>query len=193
MAMKRTLFATAMEAVEFALTNLHTSTVGRVTAVNGTTIDVKPVVNRLVDGVEREMPVFPEVLPLTLQGGGSYIKFPIAVGDSVLLIFCERSFDRWYASDGDGLPYEQRMHDYSDAVAIVGMNPAASAIGNVATTAINGDVNMVGNLDLTGDVVIDGDLSVSGTITCKKMVVDGIDFGTHVHTGDDGGTTSGPR
>lgn len=192
MAQKRTLYATAMEAVEFALTNLHTSTVARVTAVNDTTIDVKPVVNRLVNGREVEMPVFPDVLPLTLQGGGSYIKFPVSVGDSAILIFCERSFDRWYSGDGDGLPYEQRMHDYSDAVAIVGLNPEASAIANVDTTAINGDVNMTGNMDIQGDVSIEGDMSVSGTITCAKLVVNGIDFSTHTHTGDDGGSTSAP-
>lgn len=187
MALKRTLFSTTREVIDFALSNLHTSTIARVVAVNESTVDVQPVISRQVGSEEVTPPVFPDVILFTLQGGSSFIKLPINVGDSVLLVMSERSFDRWYSGDGDGLPYEYRMHDYSDAIAIGGLNPEASAIANVDTTTINGDVNMNGTLN------IDGDLNVTGTITCKKLVVDGIDFATHTHTGDDGGSTSPPR
>lgn len=199
-------------ALENALANLHTTTVARITAVNGTTIDCQPVINRLVNGVSRELPVFVDVPPITLQGGTSYIKMPYSVGDYCLLFFAERCFDRWYEGDDNALPAEYRMHDYSDGFALVGVNNRAGAIdvpgviqligdlfaqgnhtheGNVTQT---GDYTITGNVTINGNLTVNGDIGCTGTLTVAAASIGGIPFGTHVHVeNDNGGPTDGPQ
>lgn len=70
----------------------------------------------------RKYPALVDV-PVVFSGsGGRRIKFPVAVGDSVLVIFAARSVDRWLARGGRNVdPGDQRDHDLSDAVAIPGL------------------------------------------------------------------------
>jgi len=199
------------------LADTHTATIGRVIAVNSKTIDVQPVLNRQVKGESISLPVFSQVPPVFLQGGGSYHAFPIAKGDYCLLIITERCFDSWYNGQDGVSPVEYRMHDYSDGFAIVGINPASGAItipsviqetgdtnqdgdfthqgdreqtGNYTITGNItqvGDVDLTGNLTQVGDMAIDGKLDVTGDITCNDIIVNGISFNSHVH----GGVVSG--
>lgn len=160
-----------------ALANLHTATVAKVTAVHETTIDCRPVINRVVRGESVQLPDFVEVPPISLQGGGSYTAYPIAVGDYCLLLFTERCFDRWYAGSDFQAPLEARMHDYSDGFAIVGINPQAAAIPipEVVTTIGDayqqGDYVHEGNREHTGDyvhtgsTVHEGDREHTGAVT----------------------------
>lgn len=148
---QRQLTETIADALQYAMSNLHTATIARVTAVNSTTIDCQPVINRVVDGRPVQLPVFAQVPTVTLQGGGSYTKYPIAVDDYCLLIFTERCFDRWWAGVDNAPPLEFRMHDYSDGIAIVGVNPLASAIANVDVITQVGDSVHQGSLERTGN------------------------------------------
>ena len=100
------------DAIGEALSNLHTATIAKVTAVQEKTISVQPVINRAVDGKSITLPQFTKVPPLFMQGGGSYTAHPIAVGDYCLLILTERCFDRWYSGSDFQDPAEFRMHDY---------------------------------------------------------------------------------
>lgn len=181
MADKKQLTNSIAAALDNALANLHTMTVARITAVNATTVDCQPVINRTVNGESVELPVFVDVPPISLQGGSSYIAFPLAVGDYCLLFFAERCFDRWYEGDDFALPAEYRMHDYSDGFALVGVNNRAGGIDiPTETTQVVGDLN------------ITGDLNVTGRITCANLTVGGIDFLTHVHPENDSGGPTGP-
>ena len=152
--------------------NLHTSTVAKVVAVKEKTIDCQPVVNRLVNGKSIELPVFVDVPPVFLQGGSSHTTYPIAIGDYCILMFCERSFDKWYQGTDFVTPIELRMHDYSDGFALVGINPLASALPIPDTTT------HTGNMKINGDLEINGNLEVTGILTLA-----GINFNTHVHGG----------
>ena len=193
------------DAIGEALSNLHTATIAKVTAVQEKTISVQPVINRVVDGKSITLPQFTKVPPLFLQGGGSYTAHPIAVGDYCLLILTERCFDRWYSGSDFQDPAEFRMHDYSDGIAIVGINPQAGAltipsvIQQTGDTNQDGDYNRQGSLVQIGDMTITGNLHVNGNITCTGKLtaatatIGGIDFGTHTHPGDSGGTTGGPQ
>src|SRR5699024_8744323 len=105
-----------------ALANLHTIVVARVTVVHDTTVNCRPVINRVVNGESIALPEFIEVPPVFLQGGSSYTAHPIAPGNSCLLLITERCFDRWYAGSDFQPPLEMRMHDYSDGFALVGVN-----------------------------------------------------------------------
>ncbi len=193
------------DAIGEALSNLHTATIAKVTAVQEKTISVQPVINRVVDGKSIQLPQFTKVPPLFMQGGGSYTAHPIAVGDYCLLILTERCFDRWYSGSDFQDPAEFRMHDYSDGIAIVGINPQAGAltipsvIQQTGDTNQDGDYNRQGSLVQIGDMTITGNLHVDGNITCTGKLtaatatIGGIDFGTHTHPGDSGGTTGGPQ
>lgn len=191
-------------AIDNALLNTHTATIGRVVKVNDTTIDVQPVINHVHNGVDIQLPVFPQVPPVFLQGGSSYDAHPIAVGDYCLLIIVERCFDQWYAGSDLVRPPEKRMHDYSDAFAIVGINPLATAkqipsnIKRVGDSDVTGDYNHDGNYTLNGNMTINGDLTVNGDITCTgrltvaNATIAGIDFAGHVHGGvQTGGSNTG--
>lgn len=195
----RTLVDTLETAILESLSNTHTALIAKVVKVRSKTIDVKPVVNRIVKGKSVELAVFPEVPPVFMQGGTSYTAHPIAVGDYAFLMINERCFDKWYSGQDFVDPPEYRMHDYSDAFAIVGVNPLSTAIqipsvitqigdtyqeGNythIGNRTQTGNHTQTGNFTLTGDMTINGNLTVSGKITCAEATIGGIDFASHVH------------
>lgn len=170
---RRELIDTLMIAVGSALANTHTATIGRVESVGEKTINIKPVINRVVDGESIELPVFQDVPPIFLGGGDSSMTFPIAVGDYALLIFTERCFDRWWSGQDNQSPLELRMHDYSDGFALVGLQPEAGAL------LIPADITITGDLIHEGNVIINGSLTVNG----GDVVADGISLKTHTHSG----------
>jgi len=169
----RELVRTINEGIKNYLTNLHTNTIGRVVAVNSTTIDVQPVINRKVDGESIPLPVFKEVPPIFLQGGTSNDTFPIAVGDYCILIVMERCIDRWYSGQDEQPPLEDRMHDYSDAIAIVGVNPLLKAlpipekVTRKGDQIVTGNVTHTGNYNQTGDFTQEGDFNLTGDMTIE--------------------------
>jgi len=179
---KRQLIDVMNDAIEFALSNLHTATIAKVTGVQAKTISVQPVTNRVVNGQSIRLPEFIEVPPVFMQGGGSYTAHPIAVGDYCLLVLTERCFDRWYGGADFQSPAEFRMHDYSDGLAIVGVNPMAGALTIPSVIQQTGDTNQdgnythqgdrsqVGDLTITGDLTLTGNMQVNGNITCSGTI-----------------------
>ena len=173
------------DAIGEALSNLHTATIAKVTAVQEKTISVQPVINRVVDGMSIQLPQFTKVPPLFMQGGGSYTAHPIAVGDYCLLILTERCFDRWYSGSDFQDPAEFRMHDYSDGIAIVGINPQAGALTIPSVIQQTGDANadgdhthqgdrtQTGNQTIIGDLHVDGNVTVTGNVTCQGTIAAG--------------------
>jgi hypothetical protein len=198
---RKHLLDTLMVAIDNALANMHTATIAKVTAVGATTINCRPVTNRLVNGKSIALPEFIEVPPLFLQGGGSYTAHPIAVGDYCLLIFTERCFDRWYHGQDFQPPLELRMHDYSDGVAIVGLNPLAGAITIPTVIQQTGDTNQdgeythQGTMTRTGDLVITGNIVCTGSISATEQITAGtVSLSSHIHGGvtTGSGNTGGP-
>ena len=200
MTAKRELTDVLNDAICEALSNLHTATIAKVTAVQEKTISVQPVINRVVDGNSITLPQFTKVPPLFMQGGGSYTAHPIAVGDYCLLILTERCFDRWYSGADFQDPAEFRMHDYSDGIAIVGINPLAGALTIPDVIQQNGDTNQdgdytrqgslvqQGDMKITGDFILNGDMQVNGNITCSGTIsagnFSGLGGGTMTSTSD---------
>lgn len=187
--MKQNSLMDAMGALELdMLANIHTTTIARVTKVNTKTINVKPVINRIVDGESVELPEFAEVPIIHLHGGSSSIRMPIAVGDYCLLMMNERCIDDWYFGKDNAEPREQRMHDYSDAIALVGLFNKSGELANVMTTTIIGDVDMTGNLEIIGNITVTGNITASGTITGTIDVIGGgISLKNHRHSNPEGG------
>jgi len=197
---KRELIDVMNDAIEFALSNLHTATIAKVTGVQSKTISVQPVINRVYQGRSIALTEFVEVPPVFMQGGGSHTAYPIAVGDYCLLILTERCFDRWYGGADFQSPAEFRMHDYSDGLAIVGVNPLASAITIPSVIQQTGDTNQdgdytrqgslvqQGDMEITGDFILNGDMQVNGNITCSGTIsagnFSGLGGGTMTSTSD---------
>ncbi|EPM5600621.1 Gp138 family membrane-puncturing spike protein [Citrobacter braakii] len=186
--------------VEFALADVHTIVVAKITSVNDKTISCVPVINRVVKGSSKQLPEFIEVPPVILQGGDSYIAEPISAGDYCLVLISERCYDAWYAGSDFVSPLEMRMHDYSDGFALCGVNPQATAISipkrnrmMKGDTDHEGDLNLTGNVSITGNLSVSGDINCAGRLTVAAATIGGIDFGTHKHKGDSGGTTGGPQ
>jgi len=168
-----------------ALANTHTIVVAKITAVGSITIDCQPVIQRVVDGAAIQLPVFPSVPPVFLSGGTSYDAHPLAVGDYCLLLVSERSFDRWYGGADNVPPIEQRMHDYSDCFALVGVSPASMAKTIPATIERFGDSTVTGNYIHTGNYTLTGNLDVSLNTDSTTYSVGGVPGWTGVfRTGD---------
>lgn len=161
------------DAVITALANTHTILIAKVVAVSATTIDVQPVIQRVVDGVGIDLPVFPQVPPVFLSGGASYDAHPIAADDYCLLLVSERCFDRWYMGADNVPPIEQRMHDYSDCFALVGVSPKSMAKTIPTTIERFGDSTVTGAWTHTGSYSLTGPLDVAGNTNSTTYSVNG--------------------
>lgn len=105
------------------------------------------------------LPVLPGV-PVIFPGAGGYrVKLPLAAGDVVLLVFSDRSLDKWKAVGGEVDPIDLRQHHLSDAVAIAGLGDPSDGPGEaVIEIQADGMVVLGGG---TKKVARDGD-SVDG-------------------------------
>jgi hypothetical protein len=130
-----------------------------------------------------DFPVIPDV-PVVFPGGGGYsLTFPIAAGDEVLLVFASRCIDAWWklgTSTSKSQPQtESRMHDLSDAFAIVGPrnqtrmlnpSPAGSSVqlrSDDGQAIIEVAANHVINITTQGNV----NVTSQGTATVKAPTI----------------------
>lgn len=165
-----------------ALGDVHTIQLGRVEVVNEKTIDVQPVVKKVLNGSIINMPLFKSVPPVFMQGGSSSEVPPIAVGDYCLLFVAEVCIDRWYMGEDDLEPNEDRRFDYSDSFALVGINPFSEAKTIPTVWTSTGDKIITGDYTHTGDIILNG-------VSLKDFVAD------HTHGGvsTGGGNTATPN
>jgi hypothetical protein len=94
---------------------------------------VKPLINRkYADGRIEEYPVINNVPMIFPRSGGASLTFPVKIGDTVLLVFSDRSIESWAENGGNVNPDDNRMHNINDAIAIPGLIPfvAGSAAKN---------------------------------------------------------------
>jgi hypothetical protein len=86
---------------------------------------VQPLLDRRLltsDGSEPEaLPIIPSVPVVWPRSGGASLTFPVRTGDTCLLVFSQRSLDRWKAEGGQVTPDDGRKHALADAVAIMGV------------------------------------------------------------------------
>lgn len=142
---------------------------------------------------------------IVLGGGKGRVTFPITAGDSCLVLFNDRDIDNWFASGQKMQPRTERMHNYSDAIALVGLRNLQNNITDYLTdgtelkysgstiklqdnkvTITNGSATVQmssGVISIVGNVSVTGNFTVNG-----KNVGD-----THIHSGvvPGGGNTGG--
>jgi hypothetical protein len=96
------------EAIKGAIANsldgLHTAIPAKVLSY------LAPVQQCAVEPVIAGMPELDDVPVLWPRGGGYYIHLPLAAGDHVLLVFCERDFGPWRLSGLAMAPAQLKRH-----------------------------------------------------------------------------------
>lgn len=123
------------DAMTRRLAGLRTSIPARVLAYDEDTfsVDVQPVVDEVFEDAEgkrttQPAPVISGVPLMQYGSGGVRISIPVSVGDFVLVLFASADIDAWLALGGTSQPPgTDRRHDLSDAVALPGIQPFASA------------------------------------------------------------------
>lgn len=123
--------------IETALGEVHKALPGKVTAydpVTNTAI-VKPQIKKPLTAADggvayEDIPEIPFVPVLWPRTAGYAITFPLAVGDCVLLIFCDTSLAEWRESGDVAEPLDARRHSVGWPVAIPGFFPDATALSS---------------------------------------------------------------
>ena len=125
------------KAIRAQLARVHTALPGVVQSYDpdSQTATVQPAVQfkaRDKDGAitDYEAPAIPNV-PVAFPGAGDFsIVWLLEAGDTVLLVFCERSLDEWRSTAGSShAARDVRRHDLSDAVAIPALRSPAAPVG----------------------------------------------------------------
>jgi hypothetical protein len=139
------------QALREALGELHTCMPGEVVAVRSGAadgrqfVDVLPLLQRAV--VDEDGNPMNEVLPVLqmvpvgfMQGGGFFFSLPLRIGDTVLLVFAERSLDAWLETCTPGartpsVPGDLSTHTLQGAIALPwGPAPRSALLAGVDGT-----------------------------------------------------------
>lgn len=135
------------------------------------TASVLPLLKRsylLDDGTKEtlDLPKIDNVPVMNARGGGFYVSLPLEKGDLVLLVFCDRSIDKYKSSTGGQPidPVDLRTNDITDAVAIPGFYPLSKAlksgIGNKGKLALGYDDGGQITIDKLGQININDNFTV---------------------------------
>lgn len=126
--MKITLSETIRQAIDYYMAHIHTCLPGEIHTYDAKTqkAAVKPLIRQVFyNGKTISMPIVVNVPVIFPRSGKSGIKFPIATGDKVLLLFAESSMERWLSSGNEVDPGVNRRFDMSDGIAIPGLYPVS--------------------------------------------------------------------
>lgn len=99
-----------------------------------------------------DLPTICDVPIMFPRFGEFMMTMPVAVDDTVLLVFCDRSIDKWKTNGGNVDPIDLRSHDISDAVAIPGLYPKPEVLPSTLTSGMA--LGKIG--DTTLQIHIDG-------------------------------------
>ena len=139
-----TLSQVISDAIEARLIDVHTMLPGKFVKYDAATqkADVQPLIKRkFSNGTVVELPVITDVTVLTYRTTEVFISLPIKAGDLCMLVFAERSIDRWLSEGGSVDPQDSRKFDLSDAVAYPGLYPHTMPVEADADNIVmkNGD------------------------------------------------------
>lgn len=133
-------------------------------------------------GVETwiEIPVLVDV-PVVFQSAGGYsLTFPVKPGDEALAVFSSRCIDTWWDTSAVSVQADMRMHDLSDAFALIGPRSRPRALSpTVLTTGVElrndaGTVHIRLNDNTNVTVVTPGDVVVTADdvdVTCDTATI----------------------
>jgi len=102
-----------LKAISSGISKLNTSNMATITAISedGSKLDVT------IDSTKEELPDVPF---FTLQGGSSFLQFPIKTGDKCLVIFAKSTVESWLSGDSEFLFNDN--FDINNGFAFIGIN-----------------------------------------------------------------------
>lgn len=130
-----------------AVTPPHTSpNPYQVTTVTVAVNYQRTVLNTDGSQVPLSYPLIADAPVISLCGGSAALTFPIAIGDQALILFNDRDMDNWMKGATDGQVNSPRLHSFSDAIAIVGLN-SMNSVDAVRALLTDGTVKLGINPD----------------------------------------------
>ena len=105
------------------------------------TVDVTPQLKiAYPDGeggyTHKALPVLPNVPVAFPRSGSFFVSFPLAKGDFVLVVVCDRSLQAWRDKGQAVEPGDLALHPLDGAIAIPGVFPASGALVDVSDTTM---------------------------------------------------------
>lgn len=143
-------------------------------------VRVKPVMyHQYPDGTNKAMAEIGNVPLMFPSSGGGSLTFPVKKGDECLVVFSDRMFDTWWVSGKvPSAPTVNRVKDYNDAIAIVGLKSKKNSLKahteNVELRFDDDSGDMLCKLSMTpdGDVVLENTHSAKITLKGDKIRVE---------------------
>jgi hypothetical protein len=161
------------------------------------TVSVQPAVKGQIQdeaGASKpvNLPVLVDVPVVFPCGGGFTLTHPVKTGDECLVVIASRCIDGWWQGGGVGGTPDQRMHDLSDGIAIVGPRSQAGKLSppvdpdNVQLRTDDGQAHITMMPDYTikaenpqasvtitpgGDVMLKGSASIN--LDAPSIVISG--------------------
>jgi len=143
-----------------ALKNLRTAFPAAILKVQADqTVDVQPLLQvRYAGQSPSTMPPILHVPVLMPQGSSYRASWPLAVGDTGLVLIADRSLDAWLSGAGGIVdPSDTRAHHLADALFLPGLVPSAKQTQDTGTDLV------LGNGALTLRLKKDGHITVSNS------------------------------
>ena len=178
-------------------------------------VTVQPLMQTKIDGVLQNMPPIADVPVAFYQAGGFVITHSPAKGDVCELHIVDRNIAGWKINGGITDPASSQHHNMNDAVAYFGLNSFNKAIasvkGGMDIRSRDGNVSLNVNLSsITKKVGASEEILSASSYSLKvggatvmtassggvsfgvPVSIQGINFGTHRHSGvQSGGSNSG--
>lgn len=183
------------------IVDLHTAIPARVESYNASkqTVDVVPQLNRSrPDGqgnyVTEPLPKLSDV-PVAFPRCKTFaLTFPLAAGDYVLLVICERNIGAWRATGNQGDPGDIGMHTLDGAVAIPGLYPDSSAAQSADPNnmVLGNDTNGAAQIVIKTSEILAGSSATNFVAMADKVLSELNSIATALVTHTHSGVTTGP-
>jgi hypothetical protein len=152
------------------------------------TVDVQPLNKEKIDGQYASAAPLMGLRVACMCAGDYVIRPWYKRGDIGVVIVMDTDTDAALKTGAEAEPNTERNHAPEDGIFVGGVCPAGAVPAGLPADAL---VLAAGGtyiaIQPTG-VTIVGDVTIAGSLTAS-----GIDLTTHIHDGDSGGVTSGPR
>lgn len=159
-------------AIEASLRGVWTAMPGRVESYNSATqaasIQLTVRSGYVAENGERQSEAIAilNTVPVVHVGGGGYrTVYPVAKGDTALVVFTSRSMAQWLVQGDLVDPGTDQHHSLSDAVAIVGLRDHKHALAHVPTDRMSVGSDSGASIEITtSDVRVGGFTGTEPTI-----------------------------
>ncbi len=87
----------------------------------------------LYDPVLDDYPILVDCPVIVLGGGNAALTFPIEQGDECLVLFNDRSIDKWFSGGMGAAVATPRLHSFSDGLILVGLRSLPNVLEDYDT------------------------------------------------------------